>query len=656
MIKQTRILATFIVLMLIMSFSFGAHAQVATPIKVYVDGSYMSFTKAPYYSSKQLYIEFDTVYKKLGYKITTNKNTITYTKKGYSNKMVIGKNYVYVNGKKKSISVPVHKIGKKVYVPVIAVPITTDKAVRWNKSKTAIFIEVKNPAIKVIGNVTSLSLEKGVKKNLDVFSSQTMLKDEDVVWRTSNSKIATVDSKGYLTALNKGNASITISIPGHTSSYKLNVTVTPKKVKKVTIPNKTVRLVKGEKQTFQYTVSPADAEGYQILWSSSDNGVVEVNDKGEITAVKTGTATINASLQGSSSIFATSVVTVVPKAIEKLTLPAELNVVEGQKLMLPYTVAPADAEGYKLKWSSTNTEVATVNSDGEIQGIKPGTTYITARVENSHIYAAINITVTERIISLEEVKGSDGPTLQKYLNQHYKELMTPLGDWKPEFSARKSGNEIDITIGWGGVPSPYVLKYDDESIEKFHYGRILTAQEKIETKQLLRAFMKEVGADIFNAFPGNYVKAQFYTGGYKYPHIKVGYWSTSFLTWDNGVERGNQLHWDPKLDDYNFVLDQELTDLSVVHPQDGKTYGSKDYIPYITIKKGEKIKLQLIATPVQDISQYSFKELGFRPLISYNYINVDDNGYIEGKQVGKDALSLHFGDVYSLYIPIQVIE
>ncbi|MCK2000445.1 Ig-like domain-containing protein [[Brevibacterium] frigoritolerans] len=650
-------LTAFIVLFLMTSLNFAYETEAASPIKVYVDGSVMTFTKAPYQSSnKQTYVEFDTVYKKMGYKINTRKNTISYSKKGYSNKMDIGKTYVYVNGKKKTIGAPIQKVGKKVYVPVTAIPVTSDKTVRWSKNKTAIFIEGKNPKINVTGNITSLTLEKGARKNIDVSSTKTILKDEDVVWKTSNSKVAVVDSKGNITAVSKGTASITITIPNSTSSYKMTVTVTPKKVKSISLP-KTVQMLKGSKKTLKYTVSPADAEEYQIIWTSSNSGVVEVSSKGEIKAVKTGKATVKAALKGSSSIIATTSVTVQPKEIEEIKLPTDLKIEEGQKQKLKYTTAPVDAEEYKVRWSSSRSDIVDVKQDGEIVALKPGLASITVRVEDSHqIYAVMDVLVTEKILSLEDVKGTDGPTLQKYFSQHYKELQTPLGDWKPEFSVQKYEDEMTISIGYGRQ-SPFLLKYDDPTLEEFEYGRILTAQEKMETKQLLRAFMQKIASDVFYAFPDDYVKARFYTSGYKYPHIKEGFWYTSFLTWDNGVNRGDQLKWDPKGDDYNFVLDQPITELFVTNPNDGKLYGSKGDIPTtIYMKKGEKIKLQLSVTPAQDISQYTFKELGFRTSSMYKKTELDENGYIEAKQIGRDFISIYFDEVNSLFMTIQVVE
>lgn len=636
------------------SMIFTCATEAASPIKVYVDGSSLSFTKTPYQSNKQTYVEFDTVYKKMGYKISTSKNTISYSKKGYLNKMDIGKTYVYVNGKKKTIGASVQKVGKKIYIPVTAIPATSDKTVRWSKSKTAIFIEGKNPKINVKGNITSLTLEKGARKNIDVSSSKTVLKDEDVVWKTSNSKVATVDAKGNITAVSKGVATITITIPNSTSSYKMSVTVTPMKVKTISLP-KTVQILKGSKQRLKHTVSPADAEEYQIIWTSSNSGIVEVSNKGEIKAVKTGKATVKATLKGSRSIIATTSVTVKPKEIEEIKLPTDLKLEEGQKQKVTYLTAPADAEGYKVNWSSSRSDIVDVTQNGEITALKPGLASITVRVEDSHqIYAVMDVLVTEKILSLEEVKGTDGPTLQKYFRQHYKELQTPLGDWKPEFSIQKYEDEMTISIGYGRQ-SPFLLKYDDPTLEEFEYGRVLTAQEKIETKQLLRAFMQKIASDVFYAFPDDYVKARFYTSGYKYPHIKAGFWYTSFLTWDNGVNGGDHLKWDPKSDDYNFVLDQKITDLFVLHPQDGKLYGSNDYIPEIRIKKGERIKLTLSVTPAQDISSYTLNELGFRISTKNNYLEVDENGYIEGKKVGKSSVSILF-DENMLYMSVQVVE
>lgn len=253
--KNVRIVIVLLIVTLaFIATGWWSQAEAANRVKVYKDGQAVTFTKGPFYSNEQLYVEFDTVYKKLGYTIATKKKNITYTKKGFKNKMTIGSKNVFVNGKKKVLAAPVQKIKEKIYVPVTAVPLTTEKTIRWNKKKTSLYIEIKNPSIKIANNITSLSLEKGSTKRFAVSSPHTVLKNEDILWESSDTNVAKVDGKGLISGIKKGTAIITISIPDSSSTYQVKVNVTPKKVKTISLV-KSKELFKGEKQTLKYSVT-----------------------------------------------------------------------------------------------------------------------------------------------------------------------------------------------------------------------------------------------------------------------------------------------------------------------------------------------------------------------------------------------------------------
>ena len=50
----------------------------------------------------------------------------------------------------------------------------------------------------------------------------------------------------------------------------------------------------GDEFTVDYTITPADATNQEVVWSSSDEKVVKIDDKGRATAVAPGKATIEA--------------------------------------------------------------------------------------------------------------------------------------------------------------------------------------------------------------------------------------------------------------------------------------------------------------------------------------------------------------------------
>lgn len=117
-------------------------------------------------------------------------------------------------------------------------------------------------------------------------------------------------------------------------------------------------------------------------WKSSDFSVAGVDQSGKVTAKKAGTATITATVDGKS---VTCKVTVKPK----LTLnKSKSTLYVGEKLLLKATVKGSSKT---VTWKSNNSSVASVNSDGVVEGKAVGKAVISATVEG--VTAKCTITV-----------------------------------------------------------------------------------------------------------------------------------------------------------------------------------------------------------------------------------------------------------------------
>ena len=138
----------------------------------------------------------------------------------------------------------------------------------------------------------------------------------------------------------------------------------------------------GEKEKLRAHITPMWAPNPTLTWNSSDPSIVSVDNKGNITAIKEGTATITVESENGKS--ATTKINVI-KPIEPESLsvsPSTANVVKGKTFNLKATVLPTNANNKHVDWSSSNTNIATINNRGQITGKKEGTTTITAKTEN----------------------------------------------------------------------------------------------------------------------------------------------------------------------------------------------------------------------------------------------------------------------------------
>ena len=143
------------------------------------------------------------------------------------------------------------------------------------------------------------------------------------------------------------------------------------------------------------TVVPANATNKTVAWSSSDESVASVDQNGLVTFKSVGKAVITAMAQDGSGVKATCSVEVSPVLVSKLTLNVtelELNI--NEKSTLTATIEPTTATVKLLTWTSSDTSVATVDANGVVTAVAPGSAVITAKATDaSGVAATCTVTV-----------------------------------------------------------------------------------------------------------------------------------------------------------------------------------------------------------------------------------------------------------------------
>ena len=141
-------------------------------------------------------------------------------------------------------------------------------------------------------------------------------------------------------------------------------------------------------------VLPAEATNPAVTYTSNDETIATVNENGVVTGVAPGTTTITIAATDGSGVTATINVTVTGIDVESITA-SDVTLASGETATISYTVAPNNASDQTVTFTSANTVIATVDADGVVTGVAPGTTTITiASVSNPEVTATINVTVT----------------------------------------------------------------------------------------------------------------------------------------------------------------------------------------------------------------------------------------------------------------------
>ena len=138
-----------------------------------------------------------------------------------------------------------------------------------------------------------------------------------------------------------------------------------------------------------------------MSYTSSDPNVLTVDENGNITAVGIGTAEVAMSSKDgkitTSKVVEVVVTPVSLDMVDRITLTKEKN----SKAKLEAVVQPEDATHVEIEFTSSNEDVATVNSDGEINAIDVGEATITASIKETDLTAECVVTVVPDIESIE---------------------------------------------------------------------------------------------------------------------------------------------------------------------------------------------------------------------------------------------------------------
>ena len=145
----------------------------------------------------------------------------------------------------------------------------------------------------------------------------------------------------------------------------------------------------GEKTVLKTEVIP-EVGAPAVLYSSSDEDVVKVDEEGNIETVGIGTATITAYLEDDETKVVTITITVKPPEY-KIETPERMELPEGATELLYVKITPDDGR-LSPTFSSADESIARVDEFGNVTGVKAGITTIYIDFGNGEI-RAVPVTV-----------------------------------------------------------------------------------------------------------------------------------------------------------------------------------------------------------------------------------------------------------------------
>ena len=233
---------------------------------------------------------------------------------------------------------------------------------------------------------------------------------KEIQWSSSNESIVTVDAQGRLTPVSEGTAVITAESANGTfkDTCQVHVKFVQIPVQEIVLEQETITFNElGETAVLGTEIIPANADVREIIYSSENPSVAEVDQQGVITAVGGGSTTIIAEMKdGSASARCRVTVNRLIRAME--LNPSQMTLTVDEERRITAEIIPIDALNQELLWYSSNRNVATVDDKGNVMAVGKGTAYIRCRAEDGSNQSA-SCLVTVRSATDQDTPEPDKP-------------------------------------------------------------------------------------------------------------------------------------------------------------------------------------------------------------------------------------------------------
>lgn len=248
-----------------------------------------------------------------------------------------------------------------------------------------------------------------------------------------------------------GTQTVTASFDGFDVEFTVNVSETGAGV---TLDKYSAKVLLGSSLQLNAVVHPENTPGRSLTWTSSDENVAIVDECGLVTPVGRGKCAITA-----KTVFGTSATCNIEVTIKKVTslkfdttkyaVTLKKGDSLGETFQINATIKPKKASIKKLKWKSSNTDVATVDENGLVTIVGFGKCTITAcTTDGTGKKASCAVTVQKKQVTSIALKG--------------KKTMK-VGSTQTLIATIKPKNAFDQTLRWKSN-KPDVISVDENGV------------------------------------------------------------------------------------------------------------------------------------------------------------------------------------------------
>ncbi len=242
--------------------------------------------------------------------------------------------------------------------------------------------------------------------------------NQEVDWSSSDPKKASVDENGLVTAIEEGDVAITAEAKdgsGITGNITLKIQAKqeenpekPVESVRITAAGNKTKLQIQEQVKLTAVVMPWDATNKKVVWASSKPNIASVDTNGNVKALRAGKTTITARpADGKGGVSGSIGIEALPRKVTGITVIAAGNrktLTVNETVKLTASVKPTDAANKKVSWSSGNSNIASVDANGNVKAKAIGAVVITAKaLDGSNVKGSITLKVEQGLPEAGEI-------------------------------------------------------------------------------------------------------------------------------------------------------------------------------------------------------------------------------------------------------------
>ena len=350
--------------------------------------------------------------------------------------------------------------------------------------------------VKVVVPIESVSLSgddsilKGETKRLTAtINPEDTTDDKTITWSSDDENVLFVDQNGQIRGIKEGTANVKAVVAGKETTKQ--ITVNEIHINSIAIDgDQEFEMIKNQTKNLSVTINPENTtDDKGVVWKTNNEEVARVDNDGKVTALKEGEATITATVGTNETSVKINVKEIHINSVVINELDDEFTRGDEFKFSATYTPENTTDENKTVEWSSSNTDVGTIDQEGNFVALKEGTTKITAKIGN--IKAEREVTVIENHVGDFKLLQEEGEVLNIGNTQKLVTVVNPENCTDAYTIKYSSSDEAIATVDENGnvtalkdgkvvITATLTTEYDDEFEDSIEIN--IPAKEVISNK------------------------------------------------------------------------------------------------------------------------------------------------------------------------------